>query len=281
MKTGKIGMKRCLLFACIMFASCGTVRDRDEPQVGARPQDSYRTRYTLKEEVPLFPDRQEPSLDFVIDLIDAVDGAERRLLRQTLYGGLSCEEYADKVFEKVKSGYAELRAGAEADAEAAGGKPGASYNWSYYEEFEAAAYPGLLVVSRRLYVYSGGAHGNSERTYFVLDTALSKRLRLDDLLAEGARPLLQQRIDAALRARYGDGTDAPLSSIGFFADSAGLSENFFVTDAGLGFCWNPYEIAPYAMGAVEAVLPYAEVESLLNDRGRRLLRSAASASPSQ
>lgn len=262
-------MKRCLLFACAVLASCGTVRDKAEPPAGGLPPDSRLTRYTLKEEVR--PDRHEPSLDFVIDLIDAPPGAEQRLLRQTLYGGLSCKEYADKVFEAVKSGYAEARASAEAEA---GGEPGASYNWAYYEEFEAAAYPGLLVVSRSLYVYSGGAHGNSERTYFVLDTALSKRLRLDDLLAEGARPLLQQRLDAALRARYGAGTDAPLSSIGFFADSAGVSENFFVTGAGLGFCWNPYEIAPYAMGAVEAVLPYADIEPLLNDRGKRLGTSA-------
>ncbi|MDR1256962.1 MAG: RsiV family protein, partial [Spirochaetaceae bacterium] len=119
----------------------------------------------------------------------------------------------------------------------------------------------------------GGAHGQNEKTFFVLDTGLGSQVFLDDILQSGARPSLQARIDDSLRETYGAAPGASLRTAGFLEDSGGVPENFFLSPDGLGFSWKPYEIAPYAMGAIEIVLPYTLIEDLLNDRGRNLFKN--------
>ena len=42
-----------------------------------------------------------------------------------------------------------------------------------------------------------------------------------------------------------------------------MTDNFALTKDGLKFVYNPYEIAPYAMGQQEIVIPYSELKSLL------------------
>jgi hypothetical protein len=41
---------------------------------------------------------------------------------------------------------------------------------------------------------------------------------------------------------------------------------------GIGIQWDPYEIAPYAMGAMEILIPTQLVEGLLNPLGLSLLK---------
>ncbi|MCB0300152.1 MAG: DUF3298 domain-containing protein, partial [Calditrichaeota bacterium] len=43
-----------------------------------------------------------------------------------------------------------------------------------------------------------------------------------------------------------------------------LNDNFRIGDNGLEFLFNPYEIAPYAFGAMTLELPYSEIGDLLS-----------------
>ena len=42
------------------------------------------------------------------------------------------------------------------------------------------------------------------------------------------------------------------------------SENFILNDETITFVYNPYEIAPYAVGSIELVITYNEVSQILN-----------------
>jgi hypothetical protein len=42
------------------------------------------------------------------------------------------------------------------------------------------------------------------------------------------------------------------------------SENFILNDETITFVYNPYEIAPYAVGSIELIITYSEVSKILN-----------------
>ena len=267
-----------VLFSALVLNSCAGLRDRESESgpaptvystgwyMGENLSSKYIT-YSKTEIVPLLPEKKEngPTLEFFMDTLDILEKAEGKLLRQNLYGGETCQEYVENVYTRVTGDYKKRRDDADTS--------GAAYNWSYSETFDGAVYPSLLVISRRIYNYTGGANGQNERIFFVLDTKLSSKVELNDILAEGAEKDIQARIDDDLRTRYRAAPGAPLTSVGFLNDTAGVPQNFFISREGLGFCWNPYEIAPHSMGTLEVVLPYAQIENLLNDRGREIFNS--------
>jgi hypothetical protein len=110
-----------------------------------------------------------------------------------------------------------------------------------------------------------------EKDYFVLDLAQRERVRLKDLFLEGSEGALKARMEDALRAYSGLESGAPLSTGYFFDDSVELPEDFFLTPSGIGFQWDPYEIAPYAVGPVEVIIPYGDIRNLCNARGKLLI----------
>ena len=43
------------------------------------------------------------------------------------------------------------------------------------------------------------------------------------------------------------------------------TDNFYLTENGISFFYNVYDIAPYAVGAIEISLPYEMLSHLLSD----------------
>jgi hypothetical protein len=124
------------------------------------------------------------------------------------------------------------------------------------EEISAAAYGQYVIVTRTLESYEGGAHGMTTTEYRVFDREKGRVIGLADIAGETERKLLKETVELTLRENYGIPEGAGFSSAGFFEDEITLPENFFLSEKGIGFHWNPYEIAPYAMGAIEVVTPY-------------------------
>ena len=48
-------------------------------------------------------------------------------------------------------------------------------------------------------------------------------------------------------------------------DNVNVTENFFVDDESIHWIYNPYEIAPYALGAIEVSIPYSDIERYMID----------------
>jgi hypothetical protein len=190
------------------------------------------------------------------------------LIRSIVFGGIDPEAYGEKVLADYRSRYQEE--GKKALAE--GGAPSESWNWEYNETVEGRAIileralsgiTGCLIVCRSREYYLGGAHGMWEKQYFLFDTVKGKRIALDELIRRNSRTALRQLVAAKLRKFAGIEKDVPLSQGGFFTDMPKLAENFFLTADSLGLYWDPYEIAPYAMGPVEITIPYDELMDVL------------------
>ncbi|MDR0997876.1 MAG: DUF3298 and DUF4163 domain-containing protein [Treponema sp.] len=146
-------------------------------------------------------------------------------------------------------------------------------NWYYEEKFEVEmSSPGFLVLSRNWADYTGGAHGNYGKKYFVLNRETAELISLTDIVKDEFREALEKKLNRELRKNWElEGGDS-LEEYGFFTNQVELTENFFLTSKGLGFHWDPYEIAPYAMGFVEIVIPYGRIGDILNPLGHSLAR---------
>ena len=125
--------------------------------------------------------------------------------------------------------------------------------------------PNLLSLSFSERSYLGGAHGLATVHYLNLDPATGAKKVLTDVLKEGALPDATSLAEARFRQVRGIAEGTTLKDAGFtFANDAfALPGDFALRDDGLAFYYNPYDVAPYSMGATEIVLSQEEVRGLL------------------
>ena len=145
-------------------------------------------------------------------------------------------------------------------------EPTSAQSWFLERKaFVLRSTPSLLSLSFSERSYLGGAHGVATVHFLNLDPMTGARKVLTDVLAEGALPDAVALAEARFREVRGIAAGATLKDAGFTFenDTFVLSENFSLRDDGLAFYYNPYDVAPYAMGATEIVLSPHEVRSLL------------------
>ena len=125
--------------------------------------------------------------------------------------------------------------------------------------------PNLLSLSFSERSYLGGAQSLATVRYLNLDPATGARKLLADVLKEGSLADAISLAETRFRQVRGIAEGATLKDAGFTFenDAFVLTDNFAVRDDGLAFYYNPYDVAPYAMGATEIVLSQDEVRSLL------------------
>ncbi|MDV7397016.1 RsiV family protein, partial [Arthrospira platensis SPKY1] len=75
---------------------------------------------------------------------------------------------------------------------------------------------------------------------------------------------LESVLTNKLKEDIGIETNASLSDAGFFVDAVAPNDNFFITPSGIGFYFNSYELAPYAMGHTSIWLDFVSLKQMLN-----------------
>lgn len=122
------------------------------------------------------------------------------------------------------------------------------------------------VVSLALDVasYTGGAHPMSARRLASFDRSSGELLTLDAVVRPPALGLLTDLVTRSVRVERGVPPDMDLADAGFLVEDNRIAptENFAVTAAGWLMHYDPYEIAPYAVGPIELVLPFGELENI-------------------
>jgi len=113
--------------------------------------------------------------------------------------------------------------------------------------------------------YLGGAHGLATVHFLNLDPATGARKVLTDLLKEGSLPDAVALAESRFRQVRGiaDGTTLKDAGFTFENDVFILPDDFALRDDGVAFYYNPYDVAPYSMGATEIVLTQDEIRDLL------------------
>jgi hypothetical protein len=112
--------------------------------------------------------------------------------------------------------------------------------------------------------YTGGAHGGKNYLNTVIDMKNGEKITEDDLFTESAKPLIIKMIVDKIMSKQKVGSIAELEDIGFFDISEiGLNKNFYLNDKGLVYTFNEYEIAAYAVGAIEVALDFNDISGFL------------------
>ncbi len=133
------------------------------------------------------------------------------------------------------------------------------------------------------YEYLGGAHGNYTDRAYVFDAETGERLRLEDL-AEDLENLKTELVSAMLQAVEEDPEYyADHLADDFLADgdreaafSALLRDgSWYFSNDGLVLFSDLYELAPYAAGLTEFVLPYDQLAGIVDEKWFPAARTGA------
>lgn len=125
----------------------------------------------------------------------------------------------------------------------------------------------LFTIAHHEKSYAGGAHPNSFTNYYNFNPVTGQRLFLHSILKQGNRQKLTQIAEKKFRKKMNISPTASLEDEGFlFEDNRFyLNENFWLDDEGLHFLYNPYEVAPYAVGPINLTITYGELNGMLQD----------------
>jgi hypothetical protein len=219
----------------------------------------------------LYPDTPDtsPKLEIALSMLES-SKKNRQFIMDILYDGLGTEAYA----EKRLFGYDKMYEAMQFVVERIPDMSMLPLNWYYNEAFVYhAGNSKLAVISREWEYYTGGAHGMRNKDYYVFGLDSKRRLALSDIVREDARPALGVLIEAALRKRMEIPDQTPLTEQGFVENYLDKLEDFYLIPQGLGFQWDPYEIAPYSMGIIEILIPYDEAQGMLTVLGLALIKN--------
>lgn len=113
----------------------------------------------------------------------------------------------------------------------------------------------LISVSLTSYINTGGAHGTMHISLLNFNAETGEHVENTKLFndAEGFKKLAKTYFDNAVK-------DKALLDV---SDSFKLPENIGFNDEGIVLLYNTFEIAPYASGIIEFMIPFDEVASYL------------------
>ena len=118
-----------------------------------------------------------------------------------------------------------------------------------------------LCLSENTYEYTGGAHGNGIDSYYVMDRQTGKQLSLGDVVdldKTDFKSLVVKALQEKMKEdpdTYFEGADQTVKD-----DYKKNEFNFYLTKDGVGVEFSEYEVAPYAAGAQNVVIPYSDLK---------------------
>ncbi|MEW5845576.1 MAG: DUF3298 domain-containing protein [Bacteroidota bacterium] len=112
--------------------------------------------------------------------------------------------------------------------------------------------------------YLGGAHDLYGYHYLNIDLKNSKKLGLNDLFSDMDRfkAIAQETFTEKFLKNPADATEYWMADDGSFV----LPKEFGLTDKGLLLHYNVYEIASFARGDIELLIPYSHLNDILVDK---------------
>lgn len=133
----------------------------------------------------------------------------------------------------------------------------------------------FICIEISKYAYRGGAHGYLGKQFLNHDLLSNKTMKLRDVLSNPSDPQLIEMIIRRLEEMFQVDNKASLEEIGIFSvEEIGIPETFHFDSDSLYFHYNPYEIAAYAVGHIEAGISLTSVKPLLKPKFReRILAS--------
>ena len=125
---------------------------------------------------------------------------------------------------------------------------------------------GTIVYLATIDYYEGGAHGINQLLTMNFEKKTGRQLTLGDIFATGYEQPLKNILLKALKSKTGCNSLSALRDKGYlYSMDIFPSENFILGEETITFVYNPYEIAPYAVGSTELIIPFSDVDKLLKN----------------
>lgn len=141
------------------------------------------------------------------------------------------------------------------------------FNWESGIEGNFLPYDkarGLLTYCCSADDYMGGAHGMYAENYTVFDTKTGDVVTEDDLFRAGWEDALCELLEDQMLEEYAEeAEEAGVDIDDFFFGAPYPNGNFSVGKDGMTWHFNPYDIAPYALGVIYVPLSWKQLEALL------------------
>lgn len=116
-----------------------------------------------------------------------------------------------------------------------------------------------------IYEYTGGAHGNNYLIIRNYDLSTEGLVTEEDLFRpDYFEPLHKLLVSALIEQTEEASTERELKKLGYSIEDIVPNDNFSVSVEGITYVYNPYEIAPYAMGRTRIFLPWDTIRNLLS-----------------
>lgn len=135
----------------------------------------------------------------------------------------------------------------------------------YVRVFSEITYESQKILSFRIDAesFTGGAHPNSSSVFYVIDKWTNNTLSAPEIISDTTK--FKRILEAAFRKQKGIDEGQSFADKGFYLEEGEflLSNNIGITEEHVIVHFNPYEIAPYALGATTLELNKSELESML------------------
>jgi hypothetical protein len=142
--------------------------------------------------------------------------------------------------------------------------PSDTFGWEGKAEGKVA-YTSEKIVNIEIdhYTFTGGAHGYSVKRSLIFDLETGKSIIHKSLFKDLMG--FTKFAEARFRKQFNIAPNTPINSGGlmFENETFSLPETIFLTNKGLLLYYNTYEIASYANGPQQLLIPYAEANAFL------------------
>lgn len=117
--------------------------------------------------------------------------------------------------------------------------------------------------------YTGGAHSNYSQTTFNYSLITGQLLSLEFIFPRDKMEDLLRVAEKHFRKTLKLPQEGSLNEQGFWfpENKLYLSTEFFPSEKGITFIYNPYEIAPYSEGEIRLFLPYTLISKYISSWG--------------
>jgi len=117
----------------------------------------------------------------------------------------------------------------------------------------------IITIAMNSYLDTGGAHGNDSITFLNFNTETGESLENEDFLkiSDSFNKLVKKHFEEEVSADNRSTNDY------FFGEPFQLPANIGLSEDGVVFLYNVYEIASYANGYTEFVIPFEDIDAYL------------------
>jgi hypothetical protein len=116
-------------------------------------------------------------------------------------------------------------------------------------------------------IFTGGAHPNYYQIFHNFGVETGDTIQLSDIFIKGFEKTLDGLLDKKYRSVNKISAKADLQNEGLLVSKIEHNNNFAISNEGVRFFYNQYEIASYAAGTIEINLTFKELSNIIKEDG--------------